>query len=340
MAVSAVAVAGIGAAGAIGGALISSNAKKNPPGFNSKGASKSVKKYLRNIDGIAKSIDAPEVDWVGAAGKALGFNEANIGRYQEMARSLSSSGTQTLLQQIRQADPAFLQKRDQANTNNLALMRGEVPMDVQQSLARSAAFTGLSSGTGGDSGMNRNLRARDLGMTSLNLMQVGDQSAQRWTSLINDIAVRPAFVSPLQTMQFSGISSGQAIQSAFNQGEMDFRASLAQADMRARAQGVAVGADLGIANQQYQSDLNQYAARASVGDTWGNAISSAAGSIGGAAMGYMANAGGASPYAMGTVPKATFAGSGDNPFSQTTFNQQTAANPTYGWANIGGFRAF
>lgn len=275
----------LSAGGSIAGAAMSAGGRKNPPKFNSKGAGKTINKYVDNVNRIASSIDAPEVDWVAAAGKALGFNEENLSRFQNMARSLSLSGTRTILDQIRMADPAFFSKREQADKNNLALMRGEVPMDIQQSLARTAAFTGLASGTGGGSGINRNLRARDLGTTSLNLAQTGDQSAQRWTALLNDIITRPAFVSPLQTTQFSGISSGQAIQSAFRQGEMDFRANLAQADLRAGAQDTALRSRLGIAGQQYQSDLNQYAARASTADTWGNAISSSLGNVGGALSG-------------------------------------------------------
>lgn len=71
-------------------------------------------------------------------------------------------------------------KRGGDNTN--ALLRGEIPKDVQDKIARSSAFKSFAGGFGG-SGMAKGLTARDLGLTSLDLIEKGDNSAQRWMGI-------------------------------------------------------------------------------------------------------------------------------------------------------------
>ena len=208
--------AAISAGGAVAGSMISNAGKSsalNAYNSTSKNALKNSKSALSDYQNAMSGINvtAPTVDWISAAGKALGFNQDHIGAFTDMANQMSLSGTNTLLAQQQAADPSFTAKRDQASKNDLAMMNGEVPIDVQQTLSRASAFKGLNTGLGGASGAARNMRARDLGLTSMNLMQQGDQSAQAWTSLINQDFVRPAFVSPFQTMQNNGISSQQGI---------------------------------------------------------------------------------------------------------------------------------
>lgn len=60
-----------------------------------------------------------------------------------------------------------------------SFLRGEVPEDVRRQLQRSAAEQGAATGTAG-SPFNRALQARDLGLTSLNLIQGGLSAAERW----------------------------------------------------------------------------------------------------------------------------------------------------------------
>lgn len=54
-----------------------------------------------------------------------------------------------------------------------SMSRGLMPADLQESVMRNAAFSALNTGIGMDSSAGRNLMARDLGLTSMNLM---DQS--------------------------------------------------------------------------------------------------------------------------------------------------------------------
>lgn len=60
-------------------------------------------------------------------------------------------------------------------------LAGQLPPDVQAAIERSGAAQGLSGGFGG-SQAGRNLTARDIGTTSLGLMNTGQQQAQQLIS--------------------------------------------------------------------------------------------------------------------------------------------------------------
>lgn len=101
------------------------------------------------------------------AKKAVAVNTANMPEIQ------------ALLEKIL---PGWDAMTKQGSKNTLALLRGELPQDVQDKVRRNSAFRAFSGGYGG-SGMAKALTARDLGRTSLDLMQVGENSAQRWAAL-------------------------------------------------------------------------------------------------------------------------------------------------------------
>ena len=90
------------------------------------------------------------------------------------------------------------------------LLKGEIPQDVIDQIKRSDAYSALSGGYAG-SEMGHNLTARDLGLTSLDLMGRGStmagqagNAAQRWASLAKGETLDPSsmFVSPQQTSAF------------------------------------------------------------------------------------------------------------------------------------------
>jgi len=345
---------GVAAVGTVGGALLTKAMTPKPPRPDTKGATKGVKKanasyekqigdYLQDIDRIAGSIQSPQVDWLGAADAALSFNEANNGRFQALARSQSLSGTETMLMQQKLADPRFEEKRDQADENNLALMKGEVPIDVQQTLARSGAFQSLQGGFGG-SGMDRALRARDLGVTSMEFSQQGEKNAQTWTNLLSDSFVKPAFVSPFQVMQFSGISADRAITSAFQQGDLDLRANLGSANilasgagnaLQARGQiyGVASGMPIQMMQANYAGDQAAWQNKAQQAQMIGSSVASAAGMVGGGIAGNYAGmagamSGAARPNAAGGFNSLAGAQAATAP---PVAGSSFSYNPTRGW---------
>lgn len=77
--------------------------------------------------------------------------------------------------------------------NTASELRGEIPQDVREAIQRSDAFQALQGGFSGTP-MGRALTARDLGLTSLNLTQLGANSAQLWTQIAEG-AVAPFTVS-------------------------------------------------------------------------------------------------------------------------------------------------
>lgn len=78
--------------------------------------------------------------------------------------------------------PGYSDMVAQGSKNTLSLLRGELPKDVQDKVRRNSAYKAFTGGYGG-SGMSKALTARDFGRTSLDLMQVGENSAQRWAAL-------------------------------------------------------------------------------------------------------------------------------------------------------------
>lgn len=107
------------------------------------------------------------------------------------------------------------------------LLHGEIPQDVQDAVQRSSAYQSLSGGYAG-SPMSKALTARDLGLTSLNLMSQGANlagqgvnSMQAWDSLARRDMLDPGsmFVTPAQegaNAQTQHLLSQQQRQNQFN----------------------------------------------------------------------------------------------------------------------------
>lgn len=108
-----------------------------------------------------------------------------------------------------------------------SLLKGEIPQDVQDQVLRNDAYGSLMGGFAG-SGMSRNLTARDLGLTSLGLMQQGanlaaqgGSAAQRWAGLASADVMNPAtfFVNPQQQANFdlqNRVLHQQSLQNRYN----------------------------------------------------------------------------------------------------------------------------
>jgi hypothetical protein len=75
---------------------------------------------------------------------------------------------------------------NQSSKNTASELKGEIPTDVSQALQSSDAAKALTGGFGG-SGLSGNMTAKDLGLTSLNLMQQGQSSLESWTSMVDNM---------------------------------------------------------------------------------------------------------------------------------------------------------
>lgn len=136
-------------------------------GLLSGNAASKAKKELRQI------ADTPGLD--------IGASIAEAARYAPETQALESKRNtfnRAELDRLLEASiPGYATAQKQRTGNAMALMRGELPPDVEAAVRRSSAGRALEGGFGG-SAAGRNLVARDLGRTSLDLMNLGGQQFQ------------------------------------------------------------------------------------------------------------------------------------------------------------------
>lgn len=104
---------------------------------------------------------------------------------------------QALLEKIL---PGWGEMQKQGTKTAQSMMRGEIPDDVQGLVRRNAAYKSLVGGFGG-SGMSKSLTARDFGLTSLDMMERGANSAQRWMGSARESVAPWMVTGPAQAEQ-------------------------------------------------------------------------------------------------------------------------------------------
>jgi gas vesicle protein len=175
-----------------------------------------------------------KVDSEAEAARSLQFNTANAAAFGNLADTLSKAAQQTRMDLLANADPRALELSAIADNNAAAMMSGQISADVQANLARSSAMQALSGGFGAGSEMGRGLSARDLGLTSMDLMQQGTQMYDAQRRLNYDTRVAGTQVDPFAVMQQSGLSSEQALRTATSNADMVNRDRMAAADIMGR----------------------------------------------------------------------------------------------------------
>ena len=121
----------------------------------------------RQMEAIANLPGLKLGDIYGDVGSSAGQAEGLETRRNEFAR-------QELRRMLGETIPGYEEGQAQRSRTALSLMRGEIPADVQEMISRSSAARAVGGGFGG-SQFGRNLTARDLGRTSLDLMNLGGQ---------------------------------------------------------------------------------------------------------------------------------------------------------------------
>jgi hypothetical protein len=159
---------------------------------------------------------------------APAINQANMGQLQDL---------------LTRAMPGWQGMFNQMQTNTNALLAGAVPQDVQDQIRRNAAFTSLMGGSAGaGTGATGTITARDLGLTSLQLQQTGQQQG---TNLLNFARnyLMPQPVNPMSLLPLSDLISGtewskSAVFQA-NEAAYTAKANAAAAGIGAPSQGLA-----------------------------------------------------------------------------------------------------
>lgn len=134
---------------------------------------------------------------------AVTANQNILPGAEAIGRQVNAFNRDELEAMYSQALPGYEQIKANIGRNAASLTAGEIPQDVQDAVLRNSAVRALNGGYGGY-GMARNLTARDLGLTSLDLMGKGQESAQRWmeSAKTPTFDVTSMFISPLDRLSF------------------------------------------------------------------------------------------------------------------------------------------
>lgn len=157
-------------------------------------------------------VTAQSVSSTQEAQRALTYNQSHISDFADMAAAMTSADTTTKMAMLDRINPGWSKQRDQAAEVNSSLIAGEVPKDVQERIASTAAFQSVMGGGYGGAGNARAVTAADFGNTSLDLMQAGQQGAMSWTQMLNSML--PVQTTANQVAQQSGLSTTDAINTA------------------------------------------------------------------------------------------------------------------------------
>ncbi len=149
---------------------------------------------------------APHVDLGQQQGLATQANLTNLSQDEELASKTNSFNFDQIQSMLRKAIPGYDQMISKQGGIINSEMNGEIPQDVQDAIQRNSATRSMGGGYAG-SGMNRNLTARDLGMTSLALTDKGLSSSEQWlqqmksTALPSMFNLSSMFITPEQQAQ-------------------------------------------------------------------------------------------------------------------------------------------
>lgn len=137
---------------------------------------------------------------------AVAGNIKNFGDISKLAASTNAFNQDELNKMLESAIPGYRAMMATTGAKINSFLSGELPQDVSDQVGRNAAYRSLSGGFSG-SGMARNLVARDLGLTSLDLISKGIDAGSRWIAMAKQNTVAPQFdvssmfITPQQRIQ-------------------------------------------------------------------------------------------------------------------------------------------
>lgn len=122
-----------------------------------------------------KPVVPESPDFGAIAGEQI---EANL-RNLPSLRELAALSTDALSDMLERAIPGYKTLRDTGTKQISSLLRGELPKDVQDAIARRASERGIETGTAGSQFASFG-ELRTLGLTSLDAITKGLSSAESW----------------------------------------------------------------------------------------------------------------------------------------------------------------
>tara|TARA_R110000822_G_scaffold144715_3_gene283538 strand:- start:2166 stop:2921 length:756 start_codon:yes stop_codon:yes gene_type:complete len=163
----ATAVVGIGAGAAIGGI----------------GAAVGANQASKDRAGARGVANMPGLD----VGSAVGEAGKLAPQTRELEAQRNAFNRAQLLESLGLQIPGYQEGQAQRTQNAMSLLRGELPPDLAAQIQRNTASKALTGGYAGSQAA-RNLTARDLGRTSLDLQQAG---AQQFSNILGTTPLSP-----------------------------------------------------------------------------------------------------------------------------------------------------
>lgn len=136
---------------------------------------------------LKQAIDLPGVDINDVYGQTFSNAEKYLPRAQGISGSINSFNQDQLNAMLEKSIPGYSNIRNQQSGNIQNLLSGTIPDDVLAQIQRSSASRALQGGFG-TGGARDSLTARDLGLTSLDLMNQGQGFAN---SLVGSTPLAP-----------------------------------------------------------------------------------------------------------------------------------------------------
>lgn len=160
-----------------------------------------IKDYGERSEGIATRSAQEATDYMLA-------NESNFIRF---ADALTNSAFNMRQKLIAETNPFQIAQQQQAGRNNLDMLSGRMPADVMAATQRNSAYAALQGGYGATSSMGQAAQARNLGLTSLDLMAAADQSAQNWARSIFDTQINGLQTTAAQVSDALGVRASDVM---------------------------------------------------------------------------------------------------------------------------------
>lgn len=149
--------------------------------------------------------DLPTLDIAKEQRASITANQLALPGLEKLATETNRFNFDEISKMLERAVPGFTAGIKSAGANATALARGEIPDDVSRGVQSSSAARSLGGGFGG-SGLARNLTARDLGLTSLNLTGEGQNRLLGLGAFArNNFGIfdfTNAFITPMQKLNF------------------------------------------------------------------------------------------------------------------------------------------
>lgn len=170
-----------------------------------------LKSGIANVLGLRGSKpnvpDLPPIDIGQVQSSAIQQNQAVLPDLFKQAGDINQFNADQLTKYIEQKVPGALSLLTKGTDVLKGFLAGEIPSDVASQVENKAAARSLSGGYGGTQ-LGRNLEARDLGLTSLDLTTKGLDSATTWLQGVQRLTtpnlfdVTSMFITPQQRLSF------------------------------------------------------------------------------------------------------------------------------------------